>query len=173
MPLQVDLAAAHVALLQRNVKSLCATVKSRRRSEVNEHFVRAAKDVADFSDSEMLATRAKANLKLVERRKEVRERIDKTSHDLAALAQLADNLSQQRKRTEDKIDTVGLTGAIGLMLRKHKASLPEVSDYRQAVRQRQPELKDSQLAALELEERRADLADLDAALGTRCDADSG
>ena len=91
---------------------------------MDEHLLRAAEDVADCSDSDLLAAQAKANLQLVERRKELRERID---DDFAGVGGHRDglrtSLDQQRTRIKEKVDTVGLTGAIGLMLRKQKASV--------------------------------------------------
>ena len=169
LPLETDLAAARVALLQREAKALRTALERRRKSEVDEHLLQAAEDVAALSDSELLAAQANANLQIVERRKELREQIDETSRELAAVAEMADEFDQRRTRIKEKVDTVGLTGAIGLMLRKQKALLPDVSKYRQDMRERQPKLKAWQLAALEFGERRADLADLDAALARVAD----
>jgi len=164
LPVKTDLAAARVALSQQIVKAIRKDIERRKRTEVDQHLLQAAIDLAAAAGSIPLTERANANVQLVERRKAIREQIDRTSEELAAVARTADKLDQQRTRSQNKVDAVGLTGAIGLMLRKQKTLLPDVSKYRAAVRQRQAEMKTAQLAALELADRRADLADLDAAL---------
>lgn len=161
LPLQRDLAAARVARLQETVKAFKAVLKQRRRREVAAHLESATEDAAEYADTPLLATRAGVNLSLVERRRELRELNEQVTQDLAATSAVAASLDQQEKRIKHKVKAVELTGAIGLLMRKQKALLPRVGDYQREVRLRQKTLKSAQLAALELEDRRADLANLD------------
>ncbi len=169
LPLQRDLAAARVAMLQREVAVLQSAFKRRQRGEVADQLQMAQAEVTKSADSKLLVAQAKVDLDLVERRKQLREQTEETADDLASVSKVAEKLGQDRRRIEEKVKTVGLTGPIGLLMRQQKARLPELNRVKRDVGQRQPALKAVQFSALQLEDRRADLADLDAEVGRVAD----
>ncbi|KPK66302.1 MAG: hypothetical protein AMK73_00330 [Planctomycetes bacterium SM23_32] len=76
----------------------------------------------------------------------------------AKLTELRVDFARVRARTE----AVGLTKAIGALLRKKRTDLPDIRQYQGSVRARQAMLSDVQLELLELEEQWSAVADTDA-----------
>ncbi|MBI2825618.1 MAG: mechanosensitive ion channel [Planctomycetia bacterium] len=80
--------------------------------------------------------------------------IEDLNNELAALR-------GQFTRVRDKIAAAGLTDEIGLLLQKHQADLPDLRWHRQRIRVRQAEIARVRAKLIELEDQRADLADLE------------
>ena len=70
-------------------------------------------------------------------------------------------LKDQFQRTREKVDAGGLTNAVGLLLRKQRETLPNLRLYRHEIAAGQAAISESQLALLELEDRRSALGDME------------
>ncbi len=82
------------------------------------------------------------------------QKLEQTNEDLAAV-------EDQFDRTREKVDTVGLTNAIGLLLRNQRESLSDVRHYHRSIAARQTTIRDSQFELLQLKDRRSELTNLD------------
>src|SRR5262249_30181573 len=67
------------------------------------------------------------------------------------------SLQDMSERTHKIVDTVGLTGAVGMLLRNQRARLPSADSYRQNLRARQETTRQTQYDQLVLEDERREL----------------
>jgi potassium efflux system protein len=67
-------------------------------------------------------------------------------------------------RVSTRVDSAGVTKAIGALLRKKLLDLPDAREYRQDMRRSQDEVAEAQLDLIEWEEERAALSDMEAAV---------
>jgi len=94
----------------------------------------------------------RAVVKQVQDVQQLREGLEKTTQ----------TLSNDLERTRKMVDAVGLTNAIGLLLRRQRAMLPDVRRHRRNIRQRQSTIRTVQFQLLELDDKRSKLSDSDA-----------
>jgi len=162
LPLRRDLAARQVGLLEREVALWRQLVNSRRQRETEAQLDKARWEARQAHPA--LARLAENNKKLAERRSELAELISKTIQQWEQTNKKLAAIEDQFTRTKEKIDTVdtiGLTDAMGLMLRKQRDALPDLREYRRNVAARQVTIRDGQLELLDLEDRRSELANLE------------
>jgi potassium efflux system protein len=156
-----DLAAQRAAQARKVADSVQEVVNERRAMEA----ARQARDarVAALSSHPALREQAEYNRALAERRTGpdgLTAKIEQATRELDAInAQRAD-LENQFNNTRAKAEAAGLTNAVGLLLRKQRAGLPDVRRRRRNVRQRPRQIADVQLALLDVEHERAALADI-------------
>ncbi len=161
LPLQRDVAANRVARLHKIAKTLQGELNRKRTTEVALHLIEAKEETNRNTGLPQFADLASTNLALVERRQELRQQIDTTNDALAAINSTATQLNQQQGRIRRKVEAVGLTGTIGLLMRKQKSELPRIDQHEREIDLRQQTLKTAQLALLELQDRRSDLANVE------------
>ena len=77
------------------------------------------------------------------------------------------NAEETLKKTTDglesltkRVEAVGLNTAIGLLLRKQRASLPDLNEYHRAIRLREDIIAQTQVSEIEVTEARVALADI-------------
>ncbi|MDY0169708.1 MAG: mechanosensitive ion channel [Thermoguttaceae bacterium] len=160
LSLRRDLAARKVAHLEQ-VLSEWRTRVTHQRYRETETQLRRARWEADRAHP-ALERLAAANAQWAERRKEMAELIAKTTRELDQTNDQLADLQDQFERMREKVDTVGLTNAIGLLLRKQRESLPNARDYWRRIGARQATIRDCQFELLQLKDRRSELANLDA-----------
>jgi potassium efflux system protein len=159
LPAQRDLAARRAAVAEQSVKSLRTAVNDRRRAEAAEqaresmraavHAHPAIKQVAD------------GNAALANERQELAAKIEKTDRDLDETKQTIRTLNRQFEKITTRIEKTGETDAIGLMLRKQRALLPNTGIVAARIRHRADEISGTYLKVIEYEEQRDQLATLD------------
>ncbi len=159
LPLRRDLAARRAAHLDL-ILTEWGTEVSRQRYEESEAQLRRARKEADTAHP-ALERLAETNALWAQRRKELAELIAKTTEELERTDDHLAAVQDQFERTQEKVDTVGLTNAIGLLLRNQRASLPEVGRYRRSIASRQSTIRECQFELLQLKDRRSELANLD------------
>jgi len=159
LPLRRDLLAGRIASAEQEIAAWREALNRKRHRET-EAQLQLARREADRAHP-LFGDLAETNARLVERRQELARLIAETTGRLdetnAKLAVLRD----QFKRTREKVEAVGLTNAIGLLLRKQRESLPKLADHRRAIRAREPAIRECQLELLELDDRRSELGKLD------------
>ena len=159
LPLRRDLAAGKLARAEQQLNQWREAAERLRREETESQLRRARRE-ATLADPTFAAL-AEANARWTERRQEIVQLIARDTADLESSQQKLAHLREQMTRTRQKVDAVGLTNAIGLLLRKQAAALPDLSELRYRIRLRQPIIGDCQMELLELEDRRSELANLD------------
>ena len=167
---QRDLAAARLSRLEEHVKGLQQAVNSRRQEEAAGKAEAAREAAARVAQAHPgIRDLAEENAKLAELRTgpeglavkiaTVSQRLDGVTAELTGLQEGFKSLTEKAKVIEG-------TATFGMLLRKQQAELPDVRQYRRRSQQRQEEISDVQLRLIELDDRRAALADLDAAART-------
>ena len=159
LSLRRDLAVRRAAHLEQVVLQWRNQV-TRRRYRETETQLRRARQEADQAHP-AVEQLAQANARWTERRKELAQLIANTARDLDETDVQLATLQGQFERMQEKVDCVGLTNAIGLLLRNQRDSLPSAGQYWQRIAARQETIRDCQLELLQLKDRRSELANLD------------
>ena len=90
--------------------------------------------------------------------------IDDVSRKLAHAQASVAQVEADRARITRKIQAAGLSGSVGLLLRKQRADAPDVGKYRRFIRMRQELIGAAQERQMELREERREIADTEAAV---------
>jgi potassium-dependent mechanosensitive channel len=159
LPLRRDLSARRVALAEQEIKGWQETANQRRQQEAEKQLLQARLDAARAHPA--VKRLARENAALAETRKELVEHIAETTRQFEKTNQQLTALKDQFKKDREKVETGGLTNAVGLLLRKHREALPNLRVHRHEIIAGQTAISENQLAALELQDRRSALADLE------------
>ena len=103
------------------------------------------------------------NEKLAEKNKAIIAKIEDAETERSQRVAQLDELKQRFTLMQSKVDSLGLTASIGLMLRNDRAKLPDSRDLLAATRNRRPLIEKLQLDNFEIDEERSRLDNLDAA----------
>jgi len=155
-----DLKARQNALAEQELKQWQETVNRRRQQEAERQVQQASREVGHAHPA--IRQLAERNAALAATRKELAERIVKTAQQLEQTQQKLGALKDRFKRAREKVEAVGLTNAIGLLLRKQREALPNLRVHRRNMNDRQTDIREGQLALLQLGDRRAELATFEA-----------
>ena len=156
---QRDMAARRVAEADGLVKALRVIVNERRREDAEQQ----AQDARRTSAQAHPAVRdiAETNAGLAKERQLLAGRIESTARELEQIDQQVATIDAQFQSISKRYDTAGATEAIGLLLRKQRDDLPEVSSHHRRIKQRSTEISNTYLEVIDYEEKRNDLATLD------------
>jgi len=153
-------ASRQMAYAQKRAEQWQKVVQEKRRQEAAEAARQASQQVAGVHPG--LREIAERNKELaVERADGLTPRLERSAKQLTEVQQELMRLRDDLQRTREKVQRAGLTKALGLLLRKKRAELPNIRRYGREVQLRQPEIADVQLRLFELDEKRAALADLE------------
>ena len=154
-----DLAARQVALAEQEIKQWQEVLNRRREQEADKQVQRARLEATQAHPA--IRKLAQDNAQLAEMRKELAREIADSVRQLEQTQQRLTILKEQFKRIQEKVDAVGPSNAIGLLLRKQREALPNIGVYRRNIKGRQTAIREGQLALLQLEDRRSALANLE------------
>jgi potassium-dependent mechanosensitive channel len=161
-PLERDMAVRRVGQAEAIVKKWRDAVNDFRRQEAEEQ-ARQARWAAVSTYPELKAL-AEENARLTAEQngpEGLPAKIERADQEKEALQNELAQLRSQFTSVQEKIKAAGLTDAIGLLLRKRLADLPDVRAHQQSIRARQAEISRVQAKLIELEDERADLANLE------------
>jgi potassium efflux system protein len=159
LPIQRDLAARRLALAEQEIKQIQDLVNRRRQAEAERQAQTARVEAVQAHPAvrrlaQESASLAEARTELAGKITAITAQLDETHQQLAAV-------KEQFKRAREKVDAVGLTNAIGLLLRKQRDTLPRVGHRRRNINARQLLIGESQLTLLQLRDRRSEMADIE------------
>ena len=160
LPLRRDLAAHRVALAEQELSQWREAVNRRRQHEAQLQLKRTQWEAKQAHPA--VAELTRTNALIAQRRQGLAELIVRTTTQLDDANQKLATLEEQFQRSQDKVDTVGLTNAIGLMLRNQREAMPDVRRHRRNQQGREPAIRDSQWELIKLQESRSELANLPA-----------
>jgi potassium efflux system protein len=163
-PLARDLAARQVALAEAAVQQWRGLVDARRQQEAQGQLRQAQLEAA-HADPAVRAL-AERNSQLAGARSQLAQKISETTQDLDTVRRDLQSLEAQIERTRERVDAVGLTDAIGMLLRKQREELQQYSQRRGLRGRRQAQVQAVRLQLYDLEDRRSALSDADAAMLT-------
>lgn len=155
-----DLAVVQVAQAEQAVKSLRTAVNDRRKGEA-EQQARDARTTA-LQAHPAIKQLARDNATLTTDRQVLAGKIERVARESDACEKSLAELDAEFAKVMDRVKRVGLTQAIGLLLRKQRDSLPNVESHRRDTEKRQAEISKVSLDLVELEDQRATLAEVDA-----------
>ena len=152
IPLEQKLAAAKMARLEeetkawRGLEGRMAEQEAKRKSEE----ARLAAIQADPALQPMAAENQRlaelAETRAASFRKENQSQVD--------IKAKLEEVQKQFQRARDRVDIVGLTNTIGLLLRTQKSLLPDVQAYYREAKVRQTRIRDIQMTLFDLEDSR-------------------
>ncbi len=105
-----------------------------------------------LKDTNALAT-ARTTAELADDNVVVTRNLAQATNDVTTASKTLDNLRALKTRTKERIDRVGLTGAIGLELRRQLRTLADPDIVKQRCRNRQEEMRDLEFTRLDLEDQ--------------------
>ena len=164
-PLRRDQAARHVSVAEKSVQAWRDVVNEGRRREAElaaKQARQARREAANAHPS--VATLTEENEKLAELRTGptgLTARIEKAVARLDAATKELARLREERKGVEDKVDKVGLTQPIALILRRKRAELSDIGDLRRGVRTRQGDMAAVEFDLILRQEARQGLAEIE------------
>jgi len=157
--LQRDLLTQQVAAADQHIKKLNEVVNQRRRDAAAD-AVRQARVQAQMANP-LLKSYAEFNTQLAEEAQQLTPRLEQAGRELKAQQEELESLQRRFAQTREKVESVGLTGPIGLLLRRQRSDLPDRQYYRRRIDERRDEIDQIQFKLFELEEARSDLANLE------------
>ena len=159
LPLERDAASREASLAEKRVAAWRQAVEDRRAQDVQRQAEVARVEATETPES--LRPLADRSADLAKRSSELLDKIQQVNGEMDRAKALLEKTQQQFKLTADKVNRVGLNYAIGLLLRKQAATLPDVRKYRRNSRERERLIRDVQLQIIDLAEVRSALTDVD------------
>jgi len=104
---------------------------------------------------------AEENAALTLQREDLAERIEIGTRELEAIRDQLKMLAALYSRVNDRVERVGLTESIGLVLRKQRESIPDVGEHQRFIDERKTEISRLSLQVFDLEDQREALANID------------
>lgn len=157
--LERDLRTQEVTLVEAELKLIDEEI-ARRRAEENEAALKRAEDEAVDAEP-LLQEDADLNKELAEKAVKLSDPIDEARTKLEATKLRLDGVQKQFMEVQKKVDNIGLSDAIGGLLRRQRSELPNVLKRRANVRNRREQIEDAQYDLFEADDRRAHLANRD------------
>ncbi|HYB99984.1 MAG TPA: mechanosensitive ion channel domain-containing protein [Candidatus Limnocylindrales bacterium] len=148
------------------VDSLSAAVADRRSAEAQKAAEEASAVQASLERVHpVLGKLAQESTRLASRRsgpEGLVHAIEAAGAELASTGQLLISIQERAQGVRQKAQAADFSNAVGLLLRKERAELPDIAEARGRIRARQPVMSDAQLQLLTLEDLRAGLPQLEA-----------
>lgn len=160
---QRDRVARRVAEAEEQVKSLRVIVNERRRQDVEKQALEARKTSAQAHP--VVRQVAEANAELARQRQSLASKIEATTREWEQIDRQLTRLEEQFKKITKRYETAGATEAIGLLLRKQRDELPDVTTHQRKIKLLSAEISKTYLELIDYEERRNDLATLEPLVG--------
>lgn len=157
--LERDVRTQEVALAEAELKLIDEEI-ARRRAEENAAALKRARDEAIAAEP-LLQDDAEINSTLAEKAVALTAPIDEARARLEATKTRLDGVQKQFTATQQKVENIGLSDAVGALLRKQRSELPNVLRRQANVRNRREQIEDAQYDLFEADDQRARLANRD------------
>lgn len=159
---QRDDAVRQVARTEKLLKAWRDLVSERRRGEA-ERAERGAAEARRAAAAIHPAVKpdAEVNAKLAALRTGpdgLTAKIERAQGDLDEIKKLEVRIQADFQSLKGRVDLGGLTNAVGLLLRKQRAALPDVGFHRRRIQARETAVSDTLFAAIERDDQRKALA---------------
>lgn len=155
-----DLAVVQVAQADQSVKAWRNAVNDRRRAETEQQAREARMTALHAHPAIKQLAKESADLTVV--RQALADKIERATRDSDAVEKRLVDLDAEFAKVVDRVKRVGLTQAIGVLLRKQRESLRNIDAHHEDLEKRQAEISKTSLELVDLEDQRSPLADIDA-----------
>lgn len=158
-----DAAIRRMNTIQDQLDKTQEAITQARKQEAHDALVDAAVARNQLASVHPLAKQiAKDNAEYAEMKTEVTSLNTEVTQKVENIEERKDTIKADMVRVQEKVELAGLTNAIGLMMRKQQAGLPNVNRFRKQSKERQEEISEVQMLLLDLEEKRFALSNIDA-----------
>jgi potassium efflux system protein len=158
---QQDLALRQQALVSARKAGLLALVETQRLAMREAEAEQAAAALRELRFSHpALKALAERESELTQTGLELESKVAATTRRLAEVAAESESIRTQRESVREKLEKLGFTNVLGLLLRRHKAELPSLTTSLRTDDDQQA-LDHVQLLLIDLEEERSQLTNLD------------
>lgn len=148
--LQRELAAARVDFVERERELLDARVKALVAAETAEALRKARLEL--INSHPLLKPMAERNASLAEEARSVATNMETLDQSITSLQALAETLQTSYSQVTERVKIIGETDAVGFLLRKERANLPDVSTYRRNLQTHQDEISSTHFSLLSYED---------------------
>jgi potassium efflux system protein len=146
---------------EQHMKAWQEALNDRREQDAKEQAAEAREEV-QRADNPLIRRLAEENAALTTRRQELVARMEIATKSQAALEQQLKVLRELYKHVNERVNRVGLTESIGVLLRKQRESIPDISEHLHFIEERKAEISKLTLQGIDLGDERGALADIDA-----------
>ena len=160
LPLRRDLAIRELAYLEKEVSRWRTAVAEHRKRESDRQAREARLQVQNAHPA--LRSLAEKNAELADQRKSLVATIERTKKEVQRSQQAAQQLKDDLAKMAERVEKAGHSTTIGLLLRRQRNELPDVTACDERLRFVSEETPRIHLSALDLEDDREQLADVDA-----------
>lgn len=154
--LERDVRTQELALAEAELKLFDERI-AERRAEENAAALKRARDEA-IEAQPLLQEDAEKNELLAESAVKLTIPIDESRSKLEATKTRLDGVQKQFTATQQKVENIGLSGAVGALLRRQRSELPDIVRRQENVRSRRKVIEDIQYALFEADDQRTRLA---------------
>ncbi|MDA1162478.1 MAG: mechanosensitive ion channel [Planctomycetota bacterium] len=154
--LERDVRTQEVAFAEAELKLFDEKIAERQAEEKKAAF-RRARDEA-IAAQPLLQADADENKALAESAVKLTAPIDESRAKLEKTKARLDEVQKQFVATQQKVENIGLSGAVGALLRRQRSDLPNITRRQANVRDRQKVIEDVQYELFEADDQRARLA---------------
>lgn len=163
--LQRDLAARNFAEIEKLVHALENVINDKRRikAEHDEQKAKAALRAA-INSAPYIHNLIEENALLANKRTGVDgliTKIENASKDIEDSGHKLEQIKEEFDITTKKVEAAGLTNAIGLVLRKKREELPDISRLKNRIKRRKIKIVNVQLDLIDIEVHRSHLSDIE------------
>ena len=162
--------AREVKHFESGLTQLQSYVQERRAEDAIEQ-TKDARQVAERESNPLLQALAQHNVELAEQYESVVNSMRKSEGTLNASKETREFWRSESENARNKVSSIGLTDAVGAMLRKQKLSLPSTRRMEANIKQRSGKIAEAQFELLGLQDERS--SDLARTLRLDYDADIG
>ncbi|QEF96641.1 Miniconductance mechanosensitive channel MscM precursor [Stieleria maiorica] len=155
LPLERKLAEANVTQLRRQTELLQEAILEMQKDQVNATTADLKQTVASVPKS--LRTLAESNVELAELQRQLIEQTATTQQNLSGVQSAMDDVKADAKSSKERIDAIGLTDALGVILRQQRE---EAKALRNKFRPRDDltkKVEEYQLSTFKMEDELADI----------------
>ena len=164
-PLQRDQVKREKNFYEKEVAAYQQLVSTYRKAE-SERQAQEAQEARRQIEMDHPALRdvAEHNAVLAEKGKVVAESITQVANDVKQIEKRLERLKSDFEKATYKVEKVGHSATVGLMLRKQREELPAIGECEERLRFIEQEMPEADLDRLEFEEQREALGDMEAAV---------
>jgi potassium efflux system protein len=159
LPLEQRVATAQVRLLEQEAAKWRETENRLLAQEAKRQADQARREAIQADPA--LKPLAQVNRDLAELGEKMAQMTRAASEEQAEVDATLEDVRRQFEWTQNWVDTVGLTNAIGLFMRTRRTALPDASEHYRAIRARQGQIREIQTKLFELQDQRLQLGDLE------------
>ncbi|MBS0263613.1 MAG: hypothetical protein JSS02_16850, partial [Planctomycetes bacterium] len=154
-----DHAVMQVELAEKEMKAWREALNERRRIDADRESKAAIEAAKNASPA--LRRLAEENATLAAERQELVAKIEIAYKEVDALQEQVEVLDTLYRKIRTRVDRIGLTESIGVLLRKQRESLPNIAEHIRYIEERKADMAKLNLQQVELEDKRAELAEID------------